>query len=373
MTPEPDVRRIRWQPLLAMPDYLAHERSQARRQVVGAAWLVLVALPLVQIVEYLTGHHADEAGPWLAHATWRLPALAMALLTLVLDMRRPEGNWPRRVSQLLGLSVLAAPWALTALHMSGAEERVHEALQHLVIVTVAVSVLAVRGARDLIPIQLIALSVGGGVLLLHGPDPGQVVGWLLHPLLAIAAGAVIAELLARGNARTFLANRHIRESALTDSLTRLPNRRAMDDALRAAHARASRHGSRYAVIMADLDRFKRVNDTWGHAVGDEVLCELGQRLRTELRADDLAGRWGGEEFLVLLQDVDAEAARRTAEKLRVRIGGEAFATSVGEIPVTISLGVALSGGEKRPEDVVQRADEALYDAKRSGRNRVSVG
>ncbi|HLS83499.1 MAG TPA: GGDEF domain-containing protein [Arenimonas sp.] len=373
MSPGSDAERISRRALLAMPDYLAYERGQTRRTAVGAAWLVLVALPLVQLIEYLTGHHGGAADPLLLHALWRLPAMAVALAVLVLDTHSPDGHWPRPIALLLGLAVMAAPWALTALHLSGPDEQVHEALQHLVIVTVAVSALSVRGARDLVPICLPALALGVAILLLRGPGLAQVAAWLVHPLLAIVLGGVIAELLFRGQTRAFIANRQIRESALTDSLTGLPNRRAMDDALRVAHARVRRHGGHYAVVMADLDRFKRVNDTWGHAVGDEVLCELGRRLRSELRANDMAGRWGGEEFLVLLQDVDADAAWHTAEKLRVRIGGETFATSAGELPVTVSLGVAMSRDEPRPENVVKRADDALYEAKRAGRNRVVAG
>ncbi|WP_188310330.1 GGDEF domain-containing protein [Arenimonas fontis] len=372
MTRGSDTGRLARRELLAMPDYLAHERSQARRLAIGAAWLVLLALSLLQLLEYLLGHDGDRVGPWLLHAVWRLPALLTAVWVLVLAAKRPEGDWPRPLSLLLGFWVMIAAWGLTALHLGGHEVQMHEALQRLVITTVAVSVLAVRGARDLLPICLPGIVLGGVLLWSLDPGPARALAWATHPLLATVVAAVIAELLFRGNAQAFLANRQIRESALTDSLTGLPNRRAVDDALRAAHARVDRHGGHYAVVMADLDHFKRVNDTWGHAVGDEVLCELGRRLRAELRANDLAGRWGGEEFLILLQDVDADAAWRAAEKLRVRIGGELFVTSAGELPVTVSLGVALSRGAPRPEDVVNRADEALYEAKRGGRNRTAV-
>ncbi len=163
--------------------------------------------------------------------------------------------------------------------------------------------------------------------------------------------------------------------ALTDSLTGVFNRRYVNAHLPRLLDRAIDNNKAVSVLMFDIDHFKVVNDTWGHNVGDEVLVEVTTRAGRNLRTFDLVARLGGEEFLVILPDTDAEAARIVAERLRDRIGQTPFAVSapVGTIPVTVSIGVATGGrlGDTT-ETLLKRADAALYDAKRSGRNCVVV-
>ncbi|WP_123785206.1 diguanylate cyclase [Pseudazoarcus pumilus] len=159
--------------------------------------------------------------------------------------------------------------------------------------------------------------------------------------------------------------------AATDTLTGLPNRRSFLSRLSEA-ARDARHraGAAGVVMMLDIDHFKRVNDTWGHAVGDEVLQHFAEVVRQSLRRGDAAGRLGGEEFAVLLPGTGAEDGRVLAERLRERIETQPAVTSVGEIAITVSIGVAALG--KRAEQALELADGALYRAKSSGRNRVCV-
>jgi diguanylate cyclase (GGDEF)-like protein len=156
----------------------------------------------------------------------------------------------------------------------------------------------------------------------------------------------------------------------TDDLTLLFNRRYLDDVLVREIDRARRYGHPLSVLMLDLDHFKRVNDSFGHAVGDEVLRQLGDRLRALSRLADVALRWGGEEFLILMPETDGRRAREVAERLRVGIGGMPYATASGDQFVTLSIGVA----SLRPGDdagaLLRRADDALYQAKRGGRDRV---
>jgi two-component system cell cycle response regulator len=124
--------------------------------------------------------------------------------------------------------------------------------------------------------------------------------------------------------------------------------------------------------MFDIDHFKTVNDTYGHGVGDEVLREVANRTNRNLRNFDLVARYGGEEFIVVMPDTDRDAAYQVAERLRRRVGEETFSVSdqVGEITVTISIGVAVVDGMgDTAEAILKRADDALYMAKRSGRNR----
>jgi two-component system cell cycle response regulator len=161
--------------------------------------------------------------------------------------------------------------------------------------------------------------------------------------------------------------------AATDGLTGLMNRRAFSSAMRAELSRCARHSYPIALALLDVDHFKRVNDKHGHAAGDRVLCAMGKLLGEHLRASDLSGRWGGEEFVVAFTSTDLDGARIAAERLREVIQGVSVADDSGErIPVTASIGVALWTPGEQLESLVSRADHAMYTSKASGRNKVSV-
>jgi len=154
--------------------------------------------------------------------------------------------------------------------------------------------------------------------------------------------------------------------ALTDRLTGLSNRHAGERALERDAARARRAGSPFSLALLDLDNFKQVNDRHGHAVGDEILRQVSQVLASMFRASDLAVRWGGDEFLVLLPDVSAKGATIFAERARIQIETLRFPSG----PITISGGVVEMDRNESPRDALARADAQLYEAKRAGRNRV---
>jgi diguanylate cyclase (GGDEF)-like protein len=163
----------------------------------------------------------------------------------------------------------------------------------------------------------------------------------------------------------------LRSAALHDGLTGLLNRRFFRESLPQLQASANRRGAPLCLIMLDLDHFKRVNDTYGHLVGDQTLRAVSEALRESSRRSDLIARYGGEEFAVLCPDTDAETGLHVAERLRAAVEalGEAQLGHPG--PQTISLGVAVQAGgqELMPEQLVDQADAAMYDAKRRGRNR----
>jgi diguanylate cyclase (GGDEF)-like protein len=162
-------------------------------------------------------------------------------------------------------------------------------------------------------------------------------------------------------------NEELERLATTDVLTGLHNRRSIQELLEAGVSRSVRHGTALSVLLVDVDHFKLVNDTHGHAAGDDVLRELSERLRTRLRREDSCGRWGGEELLVLLPDTTGSEAVALGQALRELVAARAFtATGVG---VTISVGVAAWDGESA-DGLVQRADAALYEAKGAGRDAV---
>ncbi len=154
----------------------------------------------------------------------------------------------------------------------------------------------------------------------------------------------------------------------TDPLTELPNRRHMIERLDSELARITRHGGAFALLMADLDHFKAINDCFGHAIGDAALVETARLLRQNLRAHDLCARWGGEEFLILLTQTDQEQAQTVAEKLRLLIAGHRIVVDGQEVRLTISLGVAMHQPGWTADACIQAADDALYTAKRAGRN-----
>ena len=150
-----------------------------------------------------------------------------------------------------------------------------------------------------------------------------------------------------------------------DPLTRLKNRRFLFGQLAALISGARRHGRPLAVAMVDLDGFKAINDAHGHAVGDQALVMAGEALRRALRAEDVLGRLGGEEFLALLPDTNDDAAAHAAERLRA-----AVEQSGAPVPLTASVGYAVLTDDEAPDDLVRRADAALYEAKAAGRNAV---
>jgi two-component system cell cycle response regulator len=163
------------------------------------------------------------------------------------------------------------------------------------------------------------------------------------------------------------------ELAVTDQLTGLHNRRYMESQLDALVRRAVVGGSDpVALLVIDIDHFKKINDGFGHSVGDEVLREFAVRLASNVRAIDLPVRFGGEEFVVVMPETELSHAHRIAERIRLHVAGSPFRVMGGEelLTVTISIGVAASLAADDPASLIKRADEAMYEAKAHGRNRV---
>ena len=192
--------------------------------------------------------------------------------------------------------------------------------------------------------------------------------------LQITVSALIA-LLAAAMAilfwRQVVNTRRIRAMAMTDELTRLPNRRHILAVAEIAFDAAKRERRTAAVIVLDIDRFKRINDTWGHAAGDAVLQRIARTCRIELRADDQIGRIGGEEFLVVLHSATREQAQEIAERLRLAVERLDFTSISSDLRVTISLGVWVAN-QYDASAAIAAADSMLYQAKENGRNRVEM-
>jgi diguanylate cyclase (GGDEF)-like protein len=179
------------------------------------------------------------------------------------------------------------------------------------------------------------------------------------------------------HASTTLANARLfarmEEMATTDGLTGAVNRRRFQEQLTAALQRAARFGREVSVLMVDADHFKSINDTYGHPVGDLVLKRIARLLKAEARRTDVVARYGGEEFVVILDETGADGAEQVAERVRQRIEAELIQGEFGRVKVTVSLGLATWPAHAETQDLLlERADQALYEAKRKGRNRVMV-
>jgi diguanylate cyclase (GGDEF)-like protein len=187
-------------------------------------------------------------------------------------------------------------------------------------------------------------------------------------LLALLALMLLTLLLARPLLRAFRWTEEQASEARIDSLTGLANRRALEEILAAEISRAHRFAHQLAVVLLDLDRFKEINDSFGHAAGDVMLRAVSRLLTSLARQGDTVARWGGEEFVVVLPETDLAGAQRFAERLRRTIE----AHSVGDMKTSASCGVATMVPEDTVEELLGAADQALYQAKSNGRNRTEV-
>ncbi len=169
-------------------------------------------------------------------------------------------------------------------------------------------------------------------------------------------------------------NKLLEEMAHTDSLTGLPNRRAIEEWANRQLRGAARHGYPLWVVHADLDSFKIINDSYGHEAGDQVLKEFATILKENIRASDISGRTGGDEFILVLTHVQEDQIQLTVERLRARFALKKFAFGGQSISVTASFGACGFQGKKPPEfsNLVRQADKALYCAKRAGRNQIKI-
>jgi diguanylate cyclase (GGDEF)-like protein len=204
-----------------------------------------------------------------------------------------------------------------------------------------------------LPVQLHAAAIRG--------EDGSILG----------AVEVFADNSTTAGYRTLIEE--LKQLALLDPLTGIANRRFLEMRLAQAEADRARYGTSYGVMMLDIDRFKIVNDTYGHGVGDRVLCMVAETIRANIRSTDLAARYGGEEFLVLLSHLPPQSLRSLADKLRVLIERSFLMLDGHRLAVTVSIGATMVMGGEEAAEVTARADRLLYQAKEAGRNRVMEG
>ena len=207
------------------------------------------------------------------------------------------------------------------------------------------------------------LAAGADDYLTKPCDPGEL-------LARIGVGRRIIDLHRQIDAK----NKLLEEMAHSDSLTGLPNRRAIEDWAARQLRAAARHGFSYWVVLADLDSFKSINDTHGHIGGDAMLQKFAEILKTVIRASDICGRLGGDEFLMVITHVEADAIYKTVEGFREKLAAQHFELGFEKVSITASFGIA---GFREKENIdfttlLRRADKALYAAKRAGRNLIRM-
>jgi two-component system cell cycle response regulator len=221
---------------------------------------------------------------------------------------------------------------------------------------------------------LLVTELGADTLVVRALDLG-VNDYIIRP---IDPNELVARTLTqikrkRYNDRLRMSVRQTIELAVTDALTGLQNRRYLDNHLKTLFNRAAARSRALSVCITDIDRFKTVNDTYGHDAGDEVLREFAARIRSTVRGADLACRYGGEEFVVVMPDTDAVSAAAIAERLREAIERRPFQLKAAGLAINITASLGISSntmGAETPEQLLKQADLALYEAKNAGRNRV---
>lgn len=279
-----------------------------------------------------------------------LGALVLVLLLFAVGPRLPI--WALGLSAPIGAALIAATISTTA-------QAGDAAVLYAWPVLWSSYFFGARGAALIV--VWVGVVHGAAILTLDGG--AQTVDRWLDVVVSMAIVAAVVEILSSRNRQ--LLDQLVRD-ARTDQLTGLLNRRGFDELL--PHARSRRDGSHLGVVTFDIDFFKRVNDEWGHDIGDRVLVALADVFRRETRAGDIVARMGGEEFTAVLSIEDADEAVEYAERVRASFA----AVDVGAGPATISAGIASAREPTSPQDLLLAADSALYEAKCAGRDRAVV-
>ncbi len=379
--PLPGVPSARLAVLTKQAQIDAADARTRERLLVG----LLACLALVGVVAYLEGRS-------IVRHLRRFATVARGIARGALDERVPVHGRDEFAELGMALNDMAAQLEARLAELEAERGRVREALARF-----GEALAATHDSQQLLRIVAVAaaeatsaracriVSADGSVVVSGDPDADG--DRLILPLIASGERFGTLELVGdsfskeeRMNAASLAAHAvvalenarlhgMVERQALVDGLTGLANRRAAADALHREAARAERLQTPLSVVLADLDGFKDVNDEYGHAVGDEVLRAFAEVLRETVRESDVAGRWGGEEFLLMLPGADLGGAMQLAERVRMGLAARRI-SSAPDLCLTASFGVAEYSGESNSEELVAAADSALYEAKRAGKDRV---
>jgi len=354
-----------------------HDWENTKRRLYVAC--IALAFPTIPMVMYLR---------WDAEPALRVVYPALIGLAIWIMVGLATRRMATRTAEIIMLTVLPALWLgrlFTSLYVSRdldtAAELITQSIAPGFMVLAIVAYLAFDVRRGLAVasglvgayLAMIAPAVLG---VLQGGGPARPAIALLRPSLVMGATiallyclAVLKSQVAAQTARTAL----FAELSRTDELTGLPNRRAATDRLQHAIALAERYDHPLTIAVVDVDNFKGLNDTYGHAVGDHVLREVAAQLADDLRATDMVARWGGDELLVVMPDTPPGEGARSLNRSREQVREQVIIQppdDLPSVPVTLSVGVTAWVPIDTADSLLHRADRALYQAKDAGRDRV---
>jgi len=348
------------------------------KQAPRAIFLSIVVAGMVCAVLWAATDHALLIS-WFAI----IIVLALVGLGLVLAYRRRKDDesgvpmWERRF--VLSVVLVALTWGVGALFIMPTNSLAYQAIVYFFLMGMVSGAVATYSAH----VVLVSLSISSIILPAtirfafqdHFALQAMALGGIIYTIAAYRATRMLAFFLRRSfqlSHELRIAHEAAQQLARTDELTGMKNRRAFFEMAGLAFEQAKRYGRPVSVIMLDADRFKGINDMRGHAAGDEVIKALGEVIKKTVRATDVAGRLGGEEFAILLTETTIDEAAVMAERLRKNISEISVQYAGSTITFTSSFGVAWRDDECGSLDVlIAQADEALYKAKEGGRNRVA--
>jgi diguanylate cyclase (GGDEF)-like protein len=360
--------------LTPTPSLATPQRRHLRLAQSGLAFAVLLLIQVLLLIEAHLGLIDGSAvAPYIAVSTLS----SLGLYALV------RTGWSERVSSEPSLSmpqmVVAQACTVWAYALAGPGRG---ALLPLMVLILAFGLFALKEetARGLALLGILMLAVVTGGLALRDPvaaPPATEAAHWLFTAVAMAAMSVLARRLGRMRQRLRERQSELSEAlaqikalATRDALTGLLNRRAMLEELQREARRAARHGHRLSLVLVDLDHFKRVNDSLGHRCGDRVLQTFASLAIEELRSTDRVGRWGGEEFLLMMPQTDPAEARAAVERIRQRLRRSRVDGAPESLVISFSAGLAWCHGEADVDAAIDRADLAMYAAKSAGRDRL---
>ncbi|MCH8497294.1 MAG: GGDEF domain-containing protein [Marinobacter sp.] len=353
----------RWQPAFSR-----YEQEVAWRTLIAGSAIAFILVLAYHSLLFSQGELSREGR--MLELAFRAPILLLSAAVLIssrwLDLRKAAPILVR----LLGLSGMLMILGLFSLQLEVGNQPLVRMSNGLLITFFGVTMAALRGVRDwplLFGLPILAFAL---YHLFADTSLTTVPAYFFDAAVTMVLGTAIAEVLYQLRRSDFLHRQHLTESATLDPLTSLLNRRAMLPRLEGECERSQRKAAPFTVIIGDLDHFKRINDTYGHNAGDDMLRQVARRMEASVRKQDSVSRWGGEEFLILCPDTDLAGGQQVAEKIRQAIAIPPIVLGAESLTQTISLGVAFYRNGDKPESLLSRADEALYAAKASGRNQV---
>jgi diguanylate cyclase (GGDEF)-like protein len=308
-----------------------------------------------------------DSAHWQRAFTIRLAGAVVVVVTGAFQQLPGKARWlPFMAKVRLVTAVLASALAAATL-----DRGYGFGVAGLVVIILTGPYVAID-SRDLLRTNLMALAALAGLLAVVPLDGFDRIGTAVFALLAVGVSTLLGRVLEASHRRAFALDLELHRDARTDALTGLANRRGMQERGRIELKRAKRSGAPVSVLLCDLDRFKGINDKYGHEAGDRALVQSAAVLRGALRESDALGRWGGEEFIAVLPATDTAGAMEVAERMRAGIANTRFDGLLEG--ATISLGVATMTVVDDPatawDALVKQADQYLYRAKNEGRNRV---